>query len=256
MILKMVWLLLSVAALYAASEEEAKVTAKFEVGIYVPSISGTITNGVSPSNFQDDFGYKNSASSYLAMELLLNYDYAPNLYVGYFNMQERQDTTLTSSVRVAEGDFNGSVSSSVDYEVLNVVFYQDFKTKGGFFSILGKAFYSGDIEFDVGINAKLLSWRFQATNSASSWIHAYEFIPLPYLGAKYYLYDFIAYANVSALAVNRATSATYQAGLEYRVVKGLYFSASYLREEFTVVELKDTVDFTTSGYRFGVKYAF
>ena len=140
MILKMVWLLLSVAALYGSSEEETKVTAKFEVGIYVPTISGTITNSVSPSNFKDDFGYKDSASSYLAMELLLNYDYAPNLYVGYFNMQERQDTTLTSSVRVAEGDFNGSVSSSVDYEVLNVFSIRTLKPKVDFFLSWEKLF--------------------------------------------------------------------------------------------------------------------
>ena len=140
MILKIIWLLLSVSALYAASEEEVKVTAMFEVGIYVPTISGTITNSVSPSNFKDDFGYKDSVSTYLSMELLLNYDYVPNLYVGYFNMQEKQEATLASSVRVADGDFNGSVSSSVDYEVFNVVLYQDFKSKGGFFSILESLF--------------------------------------------------------------------------------------------------------------------
>ena len=260
MILRILSLLFVVSTLYGAADEEKKVTVKFEVGMYSPTIGGTISNSATPSTFKDDFAYQSSKATYAAAELLLNYDYVPNASISYFNMQEKQDSTLSKSLKVADVDFNSTVSSIVNYEVFNFTLYQDFKNKGAFFTIFGKHFYSGDVEFDVGVNTKLFLWKFQVTDtsttSSPSWIEVKELIALPYLGFKYYLYDFIAYASVSALSLKEASSSSYQAGLEYKVMKNLYFNASYLQEQFTVVELLDTVDFTTSGYRFGVEYAF
>jgi len=117
------------------------------------------------------------------------------------------------------------------------------------------------LEFDIGLDTKLLKWNYEVqdlTNTAlsPSWIHVSEFIPLPYIGMKYYLYNFIMYADTSALAFSSAKSTSYQVGLDYRVVGGLYLSAAYIYEQFKVTEQQDIVDFKTAGYKFSFKYAF
>jgi hypothetical protein len=128
-------------------------------------------------------------------------------------------------------------------------------------TIFGKSFYTGDLEFNIGLNTKLFQWEYQIqdlTNlsQSPSWITVNELIPLPYLGVKYHWYDFKLYADVSTLAFSSAKSTSYQFGIDYRVVSGLYLSAGYMSEEFEVVEQLDKVDFQTDGYKFSFKYTF
>lgn len=241
----------------------SRVDAKVEMGMYLPLVGGNIENlqNHPPADFSKDFAYTDAKASYFSLELRHDYDYAPNLYFSYFNMQDNQSATLTKTVQVAGENFDSNISTSINYQVCDATIYQDLRMKGHVFSVFGKKYYSGDLEFDVGLSTKLFQWQYEVkdlTNlsRASSWIHVNEFIPLPYIGMKYFLYDLLIYANASDLAFSKAKSSDYQAGIDYRVVSGLYLSASYIYEQFKVVEKEDTVDFETSGYKLSFKYAF
>ena len=181
--------------------------------------------------------------------------------IDVFNMKEKADTKLTSTTQVAEGTFNSNVSSVMEYSALNTIIYQDMKLKGDVFSIGQTRLYTGDIEFDMGINVKMIQWNFEvqdATNTAlsPSWVKVNQFIALPYLGMKYYLYGFVAYANVSTLSLSETDSTSVQAGMDFPITGGLYLSVGYVYEQFKAVEKLDTVDFQTSGYKISAKYAF
>jgi len=239
-----------------------KLSFTLEAGLFVPKIQGTIKNSVANSDFKDDFEYTKTNASYFSMLMELDYHYAPNIYVNYFSLSDNMDTALNKNVHVADGDFNSLVSSSIKYQVLNTILYQDFKMKGKMYTLFGKHLYSGDLEYDIGLNIKSIDWKFnvQDTTSGSptspSWIRVKEFIPLPYIGFKYYLYNLMLYANVSALAISKASSTNFSLGVDYRMVKGSYISAGYIYENFNTVEKLDTVKFVTSGYKFSFKYKF
>ena len=249
-------------SLYAASDSlSSKVITTLEVGIYLPSISASILNISGDSDFKDDFGYNTAEATYLSADIQLAYDYAPNIAFGYFNMQDNATTTLSREVRVADTDFNSSISSQIDYQVFNLILYKDFRIKGQMKSLFGKAIYSGDLEFDVGLNTKLFMWKYEVQDLTKptvspSWIEVNELIALPYFAFRYHWYDFKFYSSVSALAFSSAKSTSYQYGVAFRVVDGLFLSVSYLSEEFKAVESRDTVDFQTDGYKLSVKYAF
>ncbi len=256
----LILLFISLPFLHAQSWYDG-IDTKLEAGMYYPSLGGTITNSHSSTDLKEDFNYAKAKASYFGVAILLNYDYTPNIDINFLNMKDNRDTTLTDSTVIADGDFNGTTSSDIEFSVLNTVFYQDFKQKGALFSLFGKTFYSGDIEFDVGFNMKLVSWHYEVRDLKdltipSSWIKADILIPLPYIGFKYYIYDFIAYAHSSALSFSEAKSTNYQVGFDYRVIDSLYLSASYLSEQFKAVEKQDTIDFSTKGYKIGFKYAF
>ena len=257
----MIFKLLSAAILLFSVELLADVTLKVEAGIYLPTIEGSITNTVSKSTFENDFGYGESSASYLGAALILDYDYVPNFEFGYFNMQDNKNAALTQNVTVADGNFSSDVSTVIDYQVFNFLIYQDFKIKGPTQRLLGRDMYFGDLEFDIGLNSKVYMWNYEVQDmtdltKSSSWINVQAFIPLPYLGVKYYFYDLVLYSNVSALAFSSDKSTSYQIGADYNVVAGLYLSAAYMHDEFKAVELADTVEFSTSGYKFGFKYSF
>ena len=242
---------------------------KVEVGMYLPTPEGSVSNFEGSSDFENDFGYEKLKASYFALGFVFNYDYIPNIEINYFKMKDNQNTNLNRNVVIADGDFSSSVATIINYNIFNVIVYQDFKQKGRYFPILGKQYYSGDIEFDVGLNAKIIDWRFDIENKENltqspSWIAVDEFIPVPYLGVKYYLYDLIAYANISALAFSKAKAVSYQFGVDYRIIDTLYLSAAYLSEEIESteknlkesVEKIDTIKFESSGYKLSFKYAF
>jgi len=245
----------------AESSWHSKISTKIETAIYLPKLSGTISNIVGISNFGNDFKYSNTKATYLALDVILDYNYIPNIKISYFNMQDNQSADLNKTVKVADGIFNSNVATVIDYQVFSVILYQDLKANGKMLSLLGTPIYTGSTEFDVGINTKLLKWNYQVqdldnTKKSSSWIHANEFIPLPYLGMKYYLYNLIVYADASALAFSNAKSVSYQIGADYRVIDKLYLSAGYMYEQFKVTEKQDIIDFKAAGYKFGFKYTF
>ena len=260
--LKVILLFICSLSLFAQTNSwYSRVNTKVEAGIYLPIESGYIENIQGTSSFTKDFDYKDAKASYFSLEITHDYDYIPNFYISYFNMQDSQSATLTKPAQVANQTFDSNVSSTIDYQVLSATLYQDFQINGEMFTFFGSNHYSGDLEFDVGLSTKIFHWYYQVkdlTNLArkTSWIRANEFIPLPYLGLKYFLYKLTLYANVNDLAFSRAKSSTYHAGIDYRVTTNLYLNAAYINEEFNVVEKEDIIDFKTSGYKFSFKYAF
>ena len=264
MMLKLLLSLFIFFSLCVEASASSKVDVKIEAGMYIPTSGGTVSNTpntLRKADFENDFGYTDLQASHFSLIFLIDYDYVPNVNISYFNMKDNQDTTLDRTLRVADGDFNSSVSTTIDYSIMNFVFYQDFKQKGKYLSILGKRYYSGDFEFDIGVNAKVIDWKFNVQDAedrtkSPSWITVNEYIPLPYLGFKYYLYDLTLYTDVSALAISKAKATSYQVGLDYIVIDSLYLSVGYLYEQFKAVEKLDTVEFETSGYKFGFKYIF
>lgn len=263
MILKFLLISLLSISLFANDNSSDKSwSAEFEASIYLPQISGTIDNS-NKSDFHDDFGYDDATASYFSLDLTLDYDYVPNLYISYFNMQESNNAIMTQSVTVAQStyDTNSSLSTTIDFQVFDAILYQDFKLKGKQFSLFGSSLYSGDIEIDLGIDTKVVAWKYQVENlttptDSDSWIKVNSILFLPYAGIKYYLYDLTLYANGSALSVSSTKATAFQAGLDYRLFSGLSLSASYLYNQFEAQEEEDTVNFTTNGYKFGLKYTF
>jgi len=249
-------------SLFAQSDQwYSRINAEIEAGMYIPTLSGTIENIHGISDFSQDFGYTDAKASYFSIELRHNYDYIPNLYLSYFNMQDSQSATLTKTVQIVDKSFNSDVFTTIDYQVSDATLYQDLQLKGQVFKLFGRKFYTGDLEFDIGLSAKLLKWHYEVKDltdlaRASAWIDVNELIPLPYFGVKYFYYDLMIYTNINDLAFSKAKSSAYRAGIDYRVVGGLYLSASYLYEQFNVVEQQDTVEFKTSGLKFSFKYAF
>jgi len=259
---KIVLILLYSLPLFAQTNQwYSRVNTTIEAGIYLPNESGNIENIHSTSSFSGDFGYKHTEASYFSVEFIHDFDYIPNLYLSYFNMQDNHSVTLTKATRVADKSFDSDVLSSIDYQRLSADIYQDLQIKGGIFTLFGRNYYTGDVEFDVGFTSKLFQWHYKVKDltdlsRATAWIRANEFIPLPYIGMKYFLYRFHFYANANDLAFSRAKSSTYKIGIEYRVTTNLYLNSAYIDERFNVLEKQDTIKFKTAGYKFSFRYKF
>jgi len=234
---------------------------KIEAGIYMPTFGGDILNVRGETSFKDDFKYENAPASYFTFFLRHDRDYTPNLIINYFNMKDNKNVILTEPKYLVDTSFDSSIATVIKSSVLNITLFQDLMLKGKYVSIFSKKYYTGDLEFTVGLNTKVVNWDFMIQDltdlsKESSWIKVEEFIPLPYLGFNYYLYNLRVYADISALSFVDAKATSYKAGVDYRVVDGLYLSAGYLYEQFKAVEDLDTITFNTSGYKFSFKYAF
>jgi len=255
--LTMLFILASSSEIFA----EKTIKTKIEAGLFSANMKGDISNLKGKSDFNDDLGYSDFYASYFSVELEHNYDYIPNVYLGLFNMKQGEDAILTKEVEIAESLYSADITSKMDYYVLNLLLYSDLMLKGNTISAFGKRFYTGDVEFDIGVDVKYINWQYQVINkeplkSGNSWIRVNEFIPLPYLGIKYYRYKLMVYANVSALSFQDAKSISAEAGIDYRFVDGLFLSVGYMYENFDVIEDDDTVYFQTDGIKLGFKYAF
>ena len=224
------------------------------------SLDGSISNSVDSASIRDDFGYDRATSSNFFAELTNNRLYVPNFKLTFYNVQNNKDTVLSKNVEIAGQSYGSSISSDFKNQVLSAVLYKDLKVKGKYFKLFKKYFYTGDVQFDAGAAFKEIYWKINvnnATNTAiKSWIKVQESIVLPYLSAKYYLYNFTLYSNITALSLDRAQSYSYQYGVEYLVADKIYLTIGNTYENFRVVEKLDTVEFTTSGYTAGFKYLF
>lgn len=266
MIFRILLPFLMVSSLFALGDSlTQKMDIKIEAGLYLPTISGDISNTSSRTDLNDDLGFNKSTASYFSFEYRHSYNYLPNIYISYFNMKKNaDDSNLSKDAVVADATFSSGIktASTIEYSTLNTIFYQDFLIKGKTTkSIFGQRIYLGDLEFDIGLNIKNLSFLYSIQNKSDlsiplSWIRVNEFIPLPYFGFKYYRYNVTIYGDISALSFSEARSTTGQLAIDYRVVAGLYLTAGYLYESVDVVEDGDTVVFDTSGVRLGFRYKF
>lgn len=241
-----------------------KMDIKIEAGLYIPTLVGDISNTSTDTDINSDLGFNKATASYFSIEFKHTYDYVPNIYVSYFNMKINADATLLKDAVIADYTFDTGkdVSSTIQYDSLNAIIYQDFKLKGKTTkSIFGQRVYLGDIEFDIGLNIKSLNYLHSTQDKSDlsiplTWIRVSEFIPLPYFGFKYYRYNVIIYGDISALSFYDAKSTTGHLSLDYRLVEGVYLTAGYLYDSLDVVEDGDTVSFETSGVRLGFRYKF
>ncbi|MCW9026824.1 MAG: hypothetical protein OQJ77_05860 [Thiovulaceae bacterium] len=240
---------------------ESKIKTRIEASLIVSDIKGDIKNLSSTSDFVNDLGYSSFNASYFSIEVENQNDYVPNIYFAFFSTQENADSTLDSAVEIAEVTYSSEISSTIDYNVLNLLFYENMLIKGGIARINGYSFYPGDLEFDIGIDIKYVNWEYHVIDKSglsndNSWIKVDEFIPLPYLGFKYYRYKLFVYGNVSALSFQDAKSISAEAGIDYFFVNNFSLSIGYVYENFDIKEDDDTVYFQSDGVKLGFKYTF
>ncbi len=259
MMLRLLLLFFGVFSFYLQAKPSIDI--KPEVGIFLPEIKGNIQNTQGKSDFQNDYNYEKSKASFFSLDIDIHTNYIPNFYISYLNLKTNTNNDLNQSVRVADGDFNSSISTYVDYSIVNLLIYQDFMKKGTFKTIFGYSFYTGDLELDIGLNIKVVKWKFEVKDKidltkSSSWIDAGLIVPIPHLGIRYYFYNLSLYTNISALSLSEAKLLSYKMGADYRIVDSVYLSATYLYESFEAIEKNDTINFTTAGYKFSFKYKF
>lgn len=237
------------------------ISVKLEAGIFMNDLQGSVSNGVSSMSFEDELGYTTSETSYFGMEFKFDYDYVPNIDIGYFDVEQNRDSVLDSNKTLASREFSGQVFSKMEYSVFHILLYKDIKYKGSYLNFLRWKVYSGDIEYDLGVNVKCINYMirikdFTSDSDAYSYDRVNSILPMPYIGFKYFWYDFMVLGNVSAFSLDDTEFMSYQLSLDYRVLGNLYLSASYLYESFQALEKKDTVKFKTSGNKFSFKYKF
>ncbi len=233
-----------------------KIHPTVEAAIYMSDFKGTLSNANSVIDFKDDFKYADTTSSFFSVETRFDYDYAPNIYISYFNMTQKNDVLFDRTVTMVSTPFTNA-TTNIDYKVLNMTVFQDFKAKGA----VKKGFYLGDIELDIGANLKVIDYLVRMKDNANpNALYMYDkvdaTIVLPYAGFKYYRYGFVLFGNISSLSYSESKAMGYQFGIEYQVIKDIYLGYSYMYEDFQAIEKKDHIDFKTVGNKFSIKYAF
>lgn len=239
-----------------------KLHLKVEAGLKVGDFEGThSTFQKSVTSFKDDLEYSDTTSSHFALNIKSDIDYLPSFGVNYSNAKQTRDVLLEEKIEIVGFDFIGNATTKIEYEVINYFAYYELKQKGGRVKFGKLRFYPGDIEYKIGIHIESIYWDFQIidredTTAEAKYIRAVSSIPMPHFGVKYYYYALVLYADISAISFSEAKSLNYEAGIDYRIMKDLYLSASYFYDDFEVIERLDTIKFKTIGNKFSVKYNF
>ena len=239
-----------------------KLETKIEAGIYSANFEGT--HSIVPNittDFKSDFEYRDTSSSYLGFEFRTKYDYIPNFEINYLSTTQARDTVLDKNVEIVGFDFNGTVTTQIEFEVINAVISYEFKKKGKIVPFLWWKVFTGDTEYSLGVNVKSVAWNFQIIDrddptSSYKYISVNSLLPVPYFGFRYFYYSLIAYANTSAIALSDAKTFDYKFGLEYKVINNFSLNIGYVYEGFEAVEKQDTIKFNSSGTKLSVKYIF
>ena len=238
-----------------------------EASLFLADFDGSIKNYKSDVNYRAEsngtsgLNYNKSALSYFESELRTTKWYIPTVSISYMSIVETQNSDLNETHLISV-DFNSSVTTKTSYEVINFKMFKSFFKKGDRFKVGGKKFYPGDLELDLGFNVKRMVYRFELVDKSLgdsaqlNYIDVKQFIALPYVGVRYYFYNLILYANVSALGLSRVQASNYIYGAEYRVYKKIYMGIAYMDESFKAVEKEDTVTFSSTGTKLSVKYIF
>ena len=149
----------------------------------------------------------------------------------------------------------------MDYAIWSALLYKGFIVKGDYFSFFSHHIYSGDLEFQLGVDTRFLDWQYTIQDRTNlsrspSWIKAETVVPLVYVGVNYYFYNFGLEAQTSNLAISRSKIIEYNIGAKYRFGSSFYLKAGYLYSNIQFVQDDDEVDYTTSGVRVGFEYFF
>ncbi len=230
--------------------------------LYMPKPSGSIENVASGKTNFSELGYtKSTPTSILHLNIRNRFDYIPDLKVSYFHLKDTHGSDLNKTVQIAGEDYNASVQSDIDYSMLSAVFYKSFVLKGEYFSFFSNSIYSGDLEFQLGIDTRVLQWQYTIQDKTDlkrspSWIQAQTVVPLVYFGANYYFYNLVLEAQTSTLAISESKIIEYNIGLKYRFGDSLYLQAGYLYSNIQFVHNEDEIDYTAKGARGGFEYFF
>lgn len=260
--IKVVLAMLLAVFAYAEDSWYSKWGVEVEAGIFLNEFDGDLRNATSRTDFADELLYKDSYASYFGLKIDNDYDFVPVVHISLIDMKQEKDAILQNTEEVAGWNFKDSVSSEITYRVINAVFHNSYKIKGAMQKFLRWRYYSGDIEFNLGVNIKYIDYTLKIKNNWTTvpepyaFVNVNTFVALPYIGAKYYWYDFAILAEMSALSVSETKARHYQVGAEYRVYNDLFLNASYVHEDFQATEKKDKVDFKTYGTKFSFKYVF
>ena len=236
---------------------------EFEVGMMNAEFGGDITNSTSTTGsvtFDDDLGFTDSTSSYFAVRAKFGNEWIPTIYVNYMNFSESQTKDLFGQIGdsvFGSSSAGESVTSNIDYKVINTILYYEFKSKGKRKRMFGKQRYTGDFEIDLGINLKNVDYSFDiAGTTDTEFIKVKSSILLPYAAMRYYLYYLSVFADISTLSFSDVKATSYSLGIDYEMIRNLYLGLTYFYEDFEETISNDTIDFQSSGFMFSVKYAF
>ncbi|MEA1920300.1 MAG: hypothetical protein U9N52_10695 [Campylobacterota bacterium] len=234
-----------------------------EVGGFMPSFKGDIENPSSTVKYSDDLNYESTLISYFGFNANFDTYYIPNVSIDYFNMIDSQNAVFDSPKELVGMDFNGSVSTQTNYQVINLVLHKNFYKPGVYFDLFGDQYYTGDLYFKLGVNLKNIDYEFQIKqNDNPTSPNPYEFITvnsnviLPHFGVLYRLYDLTLFGQGSALAIGDIRANSFKVGADYRLLHYIAVSAGFLYEDFQATEIKDKVTFIASGGYMSIKVFF
>ena len=204
-----------------------------EAGIWNTTLDGNIKNTVSTTNFKEDLGFDESKNvTSFVLDLKNYYSWLPNIYVNYFTLNSATDGTIATAKQIDHSgtvtNFQGSVSSTIEYSEINTILY----------GYLQQSIF----EFDLGLNLKKINYKQQIKENIdtdtsnndddldSSTIKGPDqIIPLPYLAFKIDLYPIntVLKAEASVLALGDDEAKDYKYSLNYRIMKNMYISYGY-----------------------------
>ena len=230
--------------------------------LYMPKPSGTISNIASGDTTFKTLGFtKSDYASIFHIDVRNDYMLIPNVKVSFFNFKDTENTELNTTVEIAHQDFNSTIQSQVDYRVISALFYKGFTVKGDYIHFFSWEFYSGDLEFLLGIDAKFVDWKYTIKDRSDltrspAWVRSQTVIPQVFLGIGYYLYNFVFEAQTSNIAFSTSKLIEYSADAKYRFGDSFYLKAGYLFSKIHFVHDDDEVDYKTKGVRVGFEYIF
>ncbi len=193
-----------------------------EAGVWNTKLDGNIKNTVSTTNFKEDLGFneKKNVTSF-GLDLKNDFSWLPNIYVNYFTLNSAADGNIATAKQINNTykNYQGSVSSTVEYSELNTILY----------GYLQQSIF----EFDLGLNLKKINYTqtIKENNDVDrDTIKGPDsIIPLPYLGFKIDLYPIntVLKAETSVLAIGDDEAKDYKYSINYRAMKNIYISYGY-----------------------------
>ena len=208
-----------------------------QVGIWNLTTNGLITNESANGNtdYKKDLGYKeDKVVNTFSVDLKNDTSWLPNVNLSYFRLNNSATNTINGTRTIdVVNDMNGSLSSNLLYQEVNMIFY-------GFL-------YQGPIEFDFGLNIKKIDFS-QKIRENSGFKRNLEIkgpdsiLVLPYMALKFNI-DFIntvLMAQTSILSFGDNEAKDYMYSINYRVMKNIYLSYGYKYNSFKTTNSKNT----------------
>ena len=230
--------------------------------LYMPKPSGTFSNVASGETTFGELGFsKSTYASIFHFDIQNDYDYIPNIKLSYFNFIDTQHADLNKTIQVAREDFTGQLQSQIDYSVTSFLLYKGILLQGSYVSIFSFTFYTGDLEFQLGIDTKLLQWKYSIfdrgdLSRSPAWVQAQAVVPQVYFSANYYFYNLVLEAQTSNLAISDSKIIEYSLDAKYLFGDALYLKVGYLYSNIQVVHNNDEIDYKATGMKVGFEYLF